>query len=349
MAGAVVVYPRVTQMNDQQTRRGFLKSASALGVAAAAAAGTTTLLSAAPATAPAQAPMGNATERACYKVSLNAYSFSKALNDFNKQRGAGISLMALLDFCAKNGFDGIDATGYFFPTYPEVPPDEFVNNFKRKAFGLGLGISGTGVRNNFTTSEKAERDASVKHIKQWVEVAARMGAPVLRVFADTQMKAMSWQDVAKGLTRDDVQKYIVEALHDCTEHGKKFGVIIGVQNHGDFLQTADQLMALVNAVNSEWCGPIVDTGYFKTPDPYKDIAQVAPHAVNWQIKEKPFGQESEIPTDLVKLMKIVRTSGYRGYLPIETLSKNKGADGYDPFTVVPAFVKLFREAIQQTA
>jgi sugar phosphate isomerase/epimerase len=319
-----------------------LTVAAATGSAPAA----TTQVSAVP-------PSGSADAAAaagpCYKVSLNAYSFSKLLNDYNKQRGTGISLMALLEFCAKNGFDGVDPTGYFFPTYPDVPPDDFVNNLKRRAFGLGLGISGTGVRNNFTTSDKAERDASVKHIKEWVEVAARLGAPVIRVFADTQMKAKSWQDVAPGLKRDDVQKYIVEALNECTEHGKKYGVIIGVQNHGDFLQTADDLMALVNAVNSEWCGPIVDTGYFKTPDPYKDIAQVAPHAVNWQIKERPFGQETDTPTDLIKLMKIVRASGYRGYLPIETLSKNKGADGYDPFTVVPAFVQKFREAIRQTA
>jgi sugar phosphate isomerase/epimerase len=314
--------------------------------AAAASAGGAALLPAT--TARAQDPTEAGGEGTPYKVSLNAYSFSKALNDFNKQRGEGISLMALLDFAAKNGFDGIDVTGYFFPTYPAVPPDEYINNLKRKAFGLGLGISGTGVRNNFTTADKAERDASVKHIKEWVEVAAKLGAPVMRVFADTQMKAQTWQDVAPGKTRDDVQKYIVEALTECTAQGKKYGVIIGVQNHGDFLQTADQQLALVNAVNSEWCGPIVDTGYYKTPDPYKDIAQVAPHAVNWQIKEHPLGQESEVRTDLIKLMKIVRASGYRGYLPIETLSKNKGADGYDPFTVVPAFVKQVREAIEKT-
>jgi sugar phosphate isomerase/epimerase len=284
------------------------------------------------------------------KVALNAYSFSKMLNDHVKGRAAGgMSLLELLEFCAQHNFDGLDPTGYFFPGYPAVPTDAYVNEFKRRAFELGIGISGTGVRNNFTTSDKTVRADAIKHIKEWVEVAARLGAPVLRVFADTQVKAMSWQDVAKGHSRDDVQAWIVDAVSECAEHGKRYGVIIGVQNHGDFLQTADQLMALVNAVKSEWCGPIVDTGYFKTPDPYADIAQVAPHAVNWQIKERPFGQDTETRTDLVKLMKIIRTSGYRGYLPIETLSRNKGADGYDPFTIVPAFLKQFREAIQQTA
>jgi hypothetical protein len=100
-------------------------------------------------------------------------------------------------------------------------------------------------------------------------------------------------------------------------------------------------------VNSPWCGAIVDTGYFKTSDPYKDMAEVAPYAVNWQIKQSPFGEDSDVPTDLVKLIGIVRASNYRGYLPIETLSpKNKV---YDPFQVVPAFLKQLRAAIAQTA
>ena len=224
---------------------------------------------------------------ASLKISLNAYSFSKLLNDQIKHRGPGTSLFDLLDFCAKNDFEGIDPTGYFFPSYPEVPSDEIVNNFKRRAFELGIGISGTGVRNNFTTSDKTVRAAAVQHIKEWVEVASRLGAPVLRVFADTQMRAMTWHDVAKECTREQVQEWIVAALTECAEQGKKCGVIIGVQNHGDFLQTGEELLALINAVNSDWCGAIVDTGYFRSKDPYQDMAKVAPYAVNWQIKQKP--------------------------------------------------------------
>jgi sugar phosphate isomerase/epimerase len=281
------------------------------------------------------------------KVSLNAYSFSKLLNDQIKKRGPGVSLFDLLDFCAKNNFDAIDPTGYFFPSYPEVPKDDYINNFKRRAFELGLGISGTGVRNNFTTSDKAVRAAAVQHIKEWVEVAARLGAPVIRVFADTQMRAMTWHDVAKDATREQVQDWIVAALKECAEQGKKYGVIVGVQNHGDFLQTGEQLLSLIKAVDSPWCGAIVDTGYFKSPDPYADMAQCAPYAVNWQIKQSPFGEESDQTTDLPKLIKIVRVSGYRGYLPIETLSpKNKV---YDPFTVVPGFLRQLRDAIAQSA
>jgi sugar phosphate isomerase/epimerase len=281
------------------------------------------------------------------KLALNAYSFSKLLNDHAKGRGTGMSLVQLVDFCAKQGFDGLDATGYFFPGYPDPPRDDDVNHLKRRAFDAGVDISGTGVRNNFTTADKSVRAAGVQHIKQWVEVAAKLGAPVLRVFADTQMKDQTWQTVAPGCTRDQVEEWIAADVRECAEHGKKFGVIVGVQNHGDFLKTGDDHLSLIKRVNSEWCGPIVDTGYYKTEDPYKDMAAVAPYAVNWQIKESPFGVNSDVRTDLVKLLTLIRRAGYRGYLPIETLSA-PGKD-YDPFQIVPKFLAELRLAVDATA
>src|SRR5215471_5323604 len=131
------------------------------------------------------------TKRRVLKTSLNAYSFNKMLNDRIKERGEGISLLKVCDFAARCKFDGIDPTGYFFPGYPERPTDAYIDELKKRAADLGLGISGTGVRNNFTTADKDVRAEGVRHIKQFVEVAARLGAPVVRVFADTQMRAQN--------------------------------------------------------------------------------------------------------------------------------------------------------------
>jgi sugar phosphate isomerase/epimerase len=311
--------------NGQIDRRGFLTAAGLLlGGAALGGAGKSKLT-----------------------VSLNAYSFNKMLNDSIKGRGEGITLVQVLEFAAKNKFDGFDATGYYFPGYPKVPGNEYIDGLKKRAADLGVGISGTGVRNNFTTADKAVRDTGVQHIKEYVEVAARLGAPVIRVFADTQMRAQTWETVSGGATRAQVQDWIAAALKECADHGKKFGVKIGVQNHGDFLKTGQELLTLVKAVGSEYCGPIVDTGYFKTSDPYEDMALVAPTSVNWQVKQSPLGEDSEVPTDLIKLLKIVRSSGYTGYLPIETLSPR--GKPYDPFTVVPVFEKQLRDALAKTA
>ncbi len=298
---------------------------------------------------PLCATSARAAKKPILKVSLNAYSFNKLLNDSIKARGQGVTLLEVLDFAAKNKFDGFDPTGYYFPGYPAVPENAYVDELKRRAADLGIGISGTGVRNNFTTSDKAVRDAGVQHIQQWVEVAARLGAPVIRVFADTQMRNQTWETVAKGYTRDQVQDWIAAALKECADRGKQYGVRIGVQNHGDFLKTGEDLLKLVKAVGSSSCGPIVDTGYFRSNDPYREMALVAPHAVNWQIKQSMAGPEpdNEIPVDLVRLTAIIRKSGYSGYLPIETLGA-RGKD-YDPYAVVPQFLKQLREALTQTA
>ena len=334
-------------MNDPLHRRDFIQRAAMLPFAAAAGLG----LGGARAL-PEVAPIQRVGEPRL-KVSLNAYSFAKLLNDSALGRGAGMSLFALAEFCAKQNFDGFDPTGYYFPGYRarKTPDDKLVFDLKRRAFELGLGISGTGVGNNFTVADQAARAKDIEWIKQWIEVAARLGAPVLRIFADTQMRAQTWETVSNGARREDVEKWIADDIRACADHAAKFGVIIGVQNHGDFIKTAADLISLIKRVDSPSCGAIVDTGYFKADDPYAEMAQAAPYAVNWQIKQSPLGveKEGEAPTDLIRLLKIIRRSGYRGYLPIETLSPRGGRGNYDPFTVVPKFLADLRAAIEATA
>ncbi len=281
------------------------------------------------------------------KVSLNAFSFSRMLNSKVKRGKDGIDLFDLVDFCAKHNIDGVDATGYFFPGFPAPPPDSYIYDLKRHAFESGVGISGTGARNNFTTADAAQRAADVKIVKDWVVVASKLGAPVLRVFADTQMRAKTWKDVAPGKTRAQVRDWIAADLRDCTAFAKDHGVIIGVQNHGDFLRTADDLIDLVGLVDSPWCGAIVDTGYFRSEDPYKDMEKAAPYAVNWQVKQSPFGAASDVKIDLKRFLGIVRSSGYSGYLPIETLSVRDKP--YDPYQIVPPFVAQLKQAIAESA
>ncbi len=334
-------------MNVISSRRNFLKSAALLPVALSGFSFSSSSVMA------AIEPVKR-TGGPMLKLSLNAYSFGKLLNDHVLGRGPGMSLFQLADFCAEQGFDGFDPTGYYFPGYEKdgtgVPADDFIFKLKRHAFDLGLGISGTGIGNNFTTADKAARANDVQRIKRWVEVAAKLGAPVLRVFADTQMRAQTWQTVSHGATREQVEEWIATDIRACADHAANFGVIIGVQNHGDFIKTADDLLSLLERVDSPWCGAIVDTGYFRAPDPYAEMAKAAPYAVNWQIKQSPYGveKEAEAPTDLTKLIRIVRASGYRGYLPIEILSPRGGDRNFDPFARVPTYLAKVRAAIAAT-
>ena len=264
------------------------------------------------------------------RLSCNLYSFNEAL------MSGQMTLDQVLTFCANIGFDAVDPTAYYFPNYPALPDDRYVYQIKRNAFRLGLDISGTGVRNDFTLPNPARRKAEVDLVRKWVEVAARLGAPVLRVFAGTG------KELPTGYNREEVTSWVVDAIRECTDYGAKHGVMIVLQNHADFIQTADQLLQIVRGVDSDWLAVNLDIGSFKIGDPYAQIVQVAPYAATWQIKENLFVNGQEVETDLDRIVQIVRESGYKGYLPIETLGKS------DPRTKVPAFYEKVKKAMAAT-
>jgi sugar phosphate isomerase/epimerase len=268
---------------------------------------------------------------------VNAYSFSdllEARDNRNKQQV--YTLFNLVDWCSANNIAALDPTAYFFPTYPEVPSDEYLEKFKAHAARTGVAISGTGIRNDFASPDTAIRAEGVQRAKNWIVAASKIGAPVVRVFAGAIPEGVEWE-VAAG--------WMIECYKELAAFGSSYGVKIGIQNHGDMLQTAEQCIYVLKEVDSEWVGLIVDTGNFKTEDPYKDIAEVVPYAINWQVKESAFGLGSEIPLDYKRLVQIVREGGYKGYFPVETLMVR--GKPYDPFALVTGMLTELQKAIEE--
>ncbi len=260
-----------------------------------------------------------------FKISLNVYSFNTLLRE-NK-----IDLFDVLDFCAEFNFDAIDPTGYYFPGYPEAPTDEFIMKFKRQAFLYGLDISGTGVRNDFANPDETSRKSDIVMIKKWIEAAAKLGIPNIRVFAGT--------NTHEGFNRDQVFKWMAKDVRECCEYGKKFGVITAIQNHNDFLKTAADVDRIFEMADSEWLGLNLDIGSYRQADPYEEIQKNLKYAVTWQIKENVWIDGKETPTDFLKLFKIIKEGGYRGYLPLETLGAG------DPYQKVPVLLENVKKAL----
>jgi len=260
-----------------------------------------------------------------FKLSLNVYSFNSLLRD------GKIDLFDVLDFCAEYDFDAIDPTGYYFPGYPVVPSDKFINQFKRQAFLLGLDISGTGVRNDFANPDASAREADKTLIKAWIRVAAKLGSPNLRIFPG--------RNEHEGYSRDQVFRWMADDIRECCDFASDYGVVIALQNHNGFIRTAADTQRIFEMVDSQWLGLNLDIGSYRKGDPYTEIADAIQHAVTWQIKENVWIDGQETPTDFVKLMAIIRDSAYRGYLPIETLGSG------DPYEKIPALLTNVRTGI----
>ncbi|MFW6101962.1 MAG: sugar phosphate isomerase/epimerase family protein [Bacteroidota bacterium] len=264
-------------------------------------------------------------ERPKLKLSLNAYSFNRLL-----QNGE-MDLFQLLDFCAKHNLDAVDPTGYYFPGYPEVPKDEYINRFKRQAFLIGLDISGTGVRNDFSNPDASEREKDLELIREWIVAASKMGAPLIRLFAGSGLP--------DGHSQKEVNEWLVDGLTRAADFGKQYGVMIAMQNHSDFIKTADHIIEIMETANHDWLGLHLDIGSLRQGDPYEEIKKVVTYAITWQIKELVYFDGKPQETNLKKVFQIAADAGYRGYLPLETLGEG------DPYKKVEKLIAGARKAL----
>jgi sugar phosphate isomerase/epimerase len=267
----------------------------------------------------------NVGENHHLKPGLNAYSFNAPLTN------GVMTIDDLLEFCAEKGFPGVDITAYYFPGYPSVPPDEFLYNVKRKASRLGVEITGTGVRNDFTEPDVAKRKGSVLLVKNWIDAAEKIGAPFIRIFSGNQKPA--------GYSRQQVLDWMLTDIRECVAYGEAHGVIVAIQNHDDFIKTSDDVLQILKAIDSKWFGLILDIGSYRLGDPYDQIAKTAAYAVSWQIKEKVFINGRETDVDMKKLIDIIKASPYKGYLPLETLGEG------DPGIKVPMLLEKLKAAL----
>jgi sugar phosphate isomerase/epimerase len=295
--------------SSASNRRNFLKQSLALSAFAAS-----------PALAEGRVKREPGTRM---RLALNAYSFDKPLRD------GSMTLFDVIQFCAQHRVDSLDATGYYFPGYPKVPDDEYLYKLKRAGFTNGVTISGTGVRNDFSVTGAQSRKNDVAMVKEWIEAARKMGAPVVRVFAG--------KSVPEGYTFEKALEWMIPDFKECAEYGRRHGVIVGLQNHNDFLKTAAETIRVIEAVNSEWFGSILDIGSLRQGDPYEEIEKLVPYAVSWQIKESVYYGAKQTPVDLRKVREAIERVGYRGPLPFEALGAG------DPRVKVAKFLEQVRK------
>ena len=299
-------------MTNLFDRRGFLRLCQAGAIAAASAPLGTTL-----ATEPVKR---NGTPK--FKFSLAAYSYRSLLTGKDPK----LTLFDFVDDCAKMQLEGTELTSYYFPD-PVTP--EYLRKLKTHCFRLGLDVSGTAVGNDFGHPMGEKRQQQIDALKRAIENAEILSAPVIRVFAGKEQK---------GVAPEESHRLMVSALEECCEHAGKHGVYLALENHGGPTATVEGLMKLVQDVKSPWFGVNLDTGNFRSDDVYGDLARVAPHAINVQVKVVITEGDKKQPMDFKRLAELLRQAAYRGYIVLEYEEND------DPRTACPEYMEQIRGA-----
>ena len=326
------------------TRRSFF-AASAAGAAALAGR-----------LAPAAEPPERQAEGPLFKLSLAAYSFNSLLSRNGGKGGGGeMTLDDVADYAAALGLPGVELTGYYFPksvqevrfegaTYYGADLSEvaerhaaereeavgYLRTLAHRCFANGLTVSGTAIGNDFALPPGGARDREIAHCKHWIDVAAVLGAPVIRIFAG---KVPKGGDEAEAVAR------CAAGINECLPYAAENGVHLALENHGGITATPDQMLSIIERVDdSPYFGVNFDSGNFQTADPYGDLARIAPYAINAQIKPyvRPNGKKEE--PDLKRMVGILRDAGYRGWLVMEY-------EGDDPRENAKRWVEKLRAAL----
>ncbi|CAN5175779.1 sugar phosphate isomerase/epimerase [soil metagenome] len=268
-----------------------------------------------------------------FLLSLAAYSFRDyfATVKGNPQKTPDgrepMTMAGFIDYCAARGLAGAELTGYFFP--PEFEAADY-RKIRRHAFLRGVAVSGTAIGNDFTLDDKSAHAAQIADAKVWIDRAAAMGAPHIRLFAGS----------GKGREKDAAMAQCIAALEECSTYAGEHGIFVGLENHGGIVAEADDLLAITGAVDSDWFGISLDTGNFHTANPYGDLARCAPYAVNVQVKARirpADGKES--PADYTKIAQLLRDDKYQGFVVLEYEEET-------PLERVPSHLKALAKALE---
>jgi len=302
---------------DHSTRRSYLQS-----TASALALGTLGL--ATPALQAAGPVKRNGKPH--MKLSLAAYSYRDYLTGKLQPK---MTLDEFIGLCADLGLDGTELTSYYFP---ENFDQAYLVSLKQKTFRLGLDISGTAIANDFCLPPGETRDKSLAHTRLWIDHAALMGAPVIRIFAG---------NVPQGDSDQAAIERCAAGINESLKYAAQKGVCLALENHGGITTRPEQMIEIIKRVDeSPWFGVNFDGGNFRSADPYADLAKIAPYAINVQIKADIFRDNTREDTDFAKVIGILRDAGYRGYVVLEYESAE------DPRTGVPRHIETLRKLIR---
>jgi sugar phosphate isomerase/epimerase len=246
-----------------------------------------------------------------FEISLAEWSLHKEL--FSKK-------ISNLDFpvVAKKEF-GISAIEYVNAFFKDKAKD---TNYLNE---LLMRCNDNGVKNhlimcdgegNLGELDNAKRMQAVENHYKWVEAAKYLGCATIRVNA-----------YGVG-TAAEVKTAAIDGLGRLGEFASKVGINVIVENHGGYSSDGSWLSGVMKEIGEKNVGTLPDFNNFcltrqgnkcvEEYDRYKGTFEMMPYAKAVSAKSLDFDAQGNcIETDYVKMLKIVKESGFKGYVGIE--------------------------------
>ncbi len=237
-----------------------------------------------------------------------------------------------LDWIAAQDIRGVEFAG--LDDGPVADPLGRAQELRRHCDKLGLAVASycTGAE---LLVDGPEQSKALAHIKEAIDIAHILGAPSMR------------HDVTRGpnppdsLTLQQVLAAVTPSVRQATQYGRAKGIKTSLENHGFYLQTADRVEALVQAVADSNFGITLDLGNFLclNQDPVEAVRRLAKYAIMVHAKDFHTRPKDQLPApgwfatptdialrgaiagqgviDLPAQLQLLQATGYSGWISLE--------------------------------
>lgn len=211
------------------------------------------------------------------------------------------------------GFDAIELVNSFFQD--KARDTAYLREFKRRADGLGvttLLIMCDGEGELGSPDAKQQSEAIENH-RRWLDAATALGCHSIRVNAAG----------GGGGSPEEQAAHTADGLRRLCEQAAPMRLNVLVENHIGLSGNAAWVVGVIKRVNLPNCGTLADFENFELPDGkrydrYQGIAELMPFAKAVSAQTVEFDSNGQPKgADFRRLLKIVKDSGYRGYIEVE--------------------------------
>lgn len=250
------------------------------------------------------------------KISLAQWSLHRALFD-GKITPIDFPMIAYRDF-------GITAVEYVNQFYKDKISDiKYWGNLRQQTDDMGISnvlimVDDEGLLGD---PDKKQRDLAVANHFKWAEIAHKLGCHSIRVNAF-------------GIGgRDMLRANLTESLANLTNLTQAVNISVLIENHGFHTSDAAFITSIIRDVNlpglgtlpdfGNWClnaewGSTQDGNCSENYGPEHGLSEFLPFAKGISAKSYDFdaqGLETRLPYQ--KLLQLVKSAGYTGYIGIE--------------------------------
>ncbi len=241
-----------------------------------------------------------------FRISLAEWSFNRSLFA-NKMSNLDFPVVARKDF-------GIEVVEYVNQFWMDKAEDKaYLAELKKRCDDNGVksGLIMCDREGALGDPDAAARTRTVENHYKWVTAAAWLGCHSIRVNAQSSGTFGAQLDFA------------TDGLRRLAQFGAQHGINVIVENHGGLSSNGKWLASVIDQVGLPNCGTLPDFGNFnvaqgKPYDRYLGTTELMPFARGVSAKSYAFdARGNETTIDYLRIMRIVRDAGYRGYVGIE--------------------------------